>query len=268
MVSIRIFAVALLLCTVASFAAEENVVNRPDAKACSDVDIARLAHARLESVVDGDTLMLVNRDHPKGVKVRLIGVNTPEFGRDGQRDQPLAKRASQFTQDFFHKKDVYYRVGEGKGRDNHNRLLVHLYNHRGESLEQALIALGLAWHVAFPPDMGMSECLSYLESEAKANGIGVWSPQIYQPVAVHQLQTTGFQRVTGKVSKISIGKSWKLWLGKDMLVVIYPEYQSYFDRRNIEQLVGEKVELRGWVYRRKGLWRLRLMTPYGIQIAY
>lgn len=44
--------------------------------------------ARVEHVYDGDTVRLAD-----GRKVRLIGVNTPELGREGRADESHARAA-------------------------------------------------------------------------------------------------------------------------------------------------------------------------------
>src|SRR5262245_6027922 len=50
---------------------------------------------RVERVVDGDTLLLEG-----GIRVRLLGVNTPETKHPSRPVEPLGEEASAFTRDF------------------------------------------------------------------------------------------------------------------------------------------------------------------------
>ncbi|MFZ1538713.1 MAG: nuclease, partial [Chromatiaceae bacterium] len=50
---------------------------------------AQFETARVTQVIDGDTLELKD-----DTRVRLIGIDTPEIGRDGKPDDPGAHQAS------------------------------------------------------------------------------------------------------------------------------------------------------------------------------
>ncbi|MGB8145070.1 MAG: hypothetical protein WCF05_07865, partial [Chromatiaceae bacterium] len=52
--------------------------------------------ARVTQVIDGDTLELAD-----DTRVRLIGINTPEKGRDGKPDDPGARQASAALRDLL-----------------------------------------------------------------------------------------------------------------------------------------------------------------------
>lgn len=52
-----------------------------------------LAHVEVQHVVDGDTVRLKD-----GRRVRMIGLNTPETGKKGRTDEPLAVAARQRLQ--------------------------------------------------------------------------------------------------------------------------------------------------------------------------
>src|SRR5690554_1546595 len=51
--------------------------------------------ARVEKVIDGDTLRLVS-----GKKVRLIGINAPELDSEGAGAEPFAREARTFVAQF------------------------------------------------------------------------------------------------------------------------------------------------------------------------
>lgn len=217
----------------------------------------------ISEVIDGDTVRLAD-----GRKVRLIGVNTTELGRDGEPDQPFAKESRQALQTFLGSRVQLLLDRDDK--DNHGRTLAHLYNLNGKSAEAHLLRQGLAWHVAIPPNLAQAECLSKAEKSARSQGIGLWSTEGIPPIPAAGVSKGGFQLITGKVHKIHFGQNgWWLNFGEQVAAVIYPEHQHRFDRKQLEGLKGKTVTIRGWVYpsrsNRHQPWRLKLETPFGIE---
>ncbi|UTW44972.1 thermonuclease family protein [bacterium SCSIO 12696] len=215
----------------------------------------------IKTVVDGDTVHLND-----GRKVRLLGINAPELGRNGKPDQAYARQATLALREF---------LGSGGGllydqdrRDNHGRTLAHLYNSKGQSAEAYLLRSGLAWHVAIPPNLSLASCLKSAEQQARHRKLGLWQQQrITQASKVAQ---GGFQRISGELNNIQFGKrGWWLDFGPQLSVVIYPEHQHRFNRQHLSQLQGQTITLRGWVYRSKNPkyqpWRIKLETPYGLE---
>ena len=68
-------------------------------------------------VPDGDSLILAD-----GRQVRLIGINTPEFGKDGAPHQPLAKPARERLAELIGKQRITL-APEQERRDHYGRLL-------------------------------------------------------------------------------------------------------------------------------------------------
>ncbi|MAT50358.1 MAG: nuclease [Porticoccaceae bacterium] len=216
--------------------------------------------ARVRRVIDGDTLILSDGRH-----VRLIGVNTPELGRQGRPDQPLAREARDAVLGFIADRPVKLIWGRDS-RDDHGRYLAHVYSRSGESLEASLLARGLAWHVAVPPNLSSADCFAGLERKARAARLGVWRE--YQPVPVQALTEGGYQRLTGRVESLVFAGAWWINFDGPFSAVIYPEYQKNFDRRTLSDMKGRQVQLAGWVYRSPSgspkPWRLKLETPYAL----
>ena len=81
----------------------------------------------LVRVVDGDTL-IVNTPSEKNVRVRLIGVDTPEsINPDETKNTPEGKIASDFTKSFLKTGKTYY-LEYGKDReDDYGRTLAYLW---------------------------------------------------------------------------------------------------------------------------------------------
>src|SRR3546814_12589758 len=88
-----------------------------------------------------------------GRSVRLIGINTPELGRDGRKAEPFALAARRRLQALVQASDG--RVGLVLGQERHDRYgrtLAHAYDAQGRNLEAVLLADGLGFMVAVAPN--------------------------------------------------------------------------------------------------------------------
>lgn len=214
----------------------------------------------IRHVYDGDTLKLSD-----GRKLRLIGINATEVGHDGKPDEPLAKAATRAVTEFIREADDHISIlTDRQEKDRYGRLLAHLFNSRGDSLEQHMLEQGLAYHVAIPPNLSLAECFAAAEAKARSEGLGLWGVSGIAPVPAVDIVGGGFKRVRGVVTGVALGKSWRLTLDNRLVVITYPEHWHRFDRSWYESLSGQHIEVQGWIYRSRGEWRVKLETPYGI----
>ena len=127
-------------------------------------------------VIDGDTLDI---DRPDGAqphpRVRLWGIDTPELARvaAGRPAEPGAEAARAALSRWTASGRVTLRLEPQRLRDGFGRLLAHVDTAEVGSVQQALLRAGLAraderWHHT---RLGTYR---HAESEAKADGIGVW----------------------------------------------------------------------------------------------
>lgn len=204
--------------------------------------------ARLEVVVDGDTLRLTDRR-----TVRLIGVNTPELGHGDRPDERGAREALAFAEAFLGaKRTLRIVVGEDP-RDRHGRVLAHVYREDGASLEAALLAAGLALHVVVPPNMGQMSCLAGAERLARERGVGAWGSGAFRPLPTNALAAgeSGFRFLRGRVSRVSRSRSsWWVEVDDRVALRIARADQPFFEWSGLRALEGRDVEFRGWV-----VWR-------------
>ncbi len=219
--------------------------------------------ASIRKVIDGDTVRLKD-----GRNVRLVGINTPELGRDGKPDQPWSQQARSALVQFLADQPAQIIIDQ-EDHDKYGRVLAHLYNYRGQSAEAYLLQKGLAWHVAIPPNLTLADCLARAELKGRQQQLGIWGAKGITPVKARLVSRGGFQRVQGKVSDIRFGKTaWWIVLDNRFTVVIYPQDQHRFGRSLLQQLDGATIEVRGWVYSVRGKhrqsWRLKLETPYAL----
>ncbi len=211
---------------------------------------ADMRSAKAEHFIDGDTLRLKN-----GRIVRLIGINTPEMGRDGRPDQALAARAQRVASEWLADDTVLLHIGL-EAKDRHGRLLASVFRRSdGQMLSEHLLRQGLGWQVTVPPNLQYSECLGKAEQQARSAGRGVWAAQRFPLLPADSLMASdsGFQRVRGKVLSV-VDSAKALWIDLDngLALRLGSDDRQYFSATNLEQLTGKVLTVRGWlIYRGK-----------------
>ena len=134
------------------------------------------------SVVDGDTIDVLVTDVVPGapvavgqaVRVRYIGVNTPETVHPNIAVQPFGESASALNKSLVEGRSVYLEFDVGSW-DRYGRLLAYVYlDAQGFAMVNAkLVALGFAHAYPCPPNVRYEELLRELERTARALGLGL-----------------------------------------------------------------------------------------------
>ncbi|MNB99420.1 Endonuclease YncB precursor [compost metagenome] len=230
-----------------------------------------LAPVAVQRVVDGDTLRLSD-----GRSVRMIGLNTPELGKNGRSDEPFAVVARKRLEALVAASDGQVGLLPGKeGKDHYGRTLAHVYGADGANLEAQMLAEGLGFQVAVAPNVDLVTCQQAAETSARQAGLGVWRQS---PVLkAEQISTSGFAVLSGRVSKVqrNRGGVW-IELQDSVVLRVAPNLLGRFDAALLERLEGKQIEARGWVLdrsRRGGLkegqarWMLPLTDPAMFQVV-
>jgi endonuclease YncB( thermonuclease family) len=232
-------------------------------KSCSP--FSKTETVKVARVYDGDTLTLSD-----GRKIRLVGINATEVARERKPDQPFAQQAKRAVQEFLNQSQRVELLVDTEAKDHYGRWLGYIYNGVGESLGQSLLQQGLAYHVAIPPNLSLAECFAQAEQQARNNQLGLWGNKGLSYIQAKGVYQGGFQRVRGRVTAVHTGKHWHLDLGNHLTVMLYSEHQHRFVRpftkKEIKSLQGQNIEIQGWVYKSKGQWRIKLETPYGVEL--
>jgi endonuclease YncB( thermonuclease family) len=228
-----------------------------------------LAQVAVQRVVDGDTLRLSD-----GRSVRMIGLNTPELGKQGRSDEPFAVAARKRLEALVAASNGRVGVLAGKeSKDHYGRTLAHLYGADGANLEAQMLAEGLGFQVAVAPNVDLVACQQAAERSARQAGLGVWRQS---PVLkAEQIDRSGFAVVSGRVSKVQRNRGG-IWIElQDALVLrVAPNLAGQFDVAALDRLKGKQIEARGWIVdrsRRGGLkpgqarWLLPLTDPAMLQ---
>lgn len=127
--------------------------------------------ARVVRVIDGDTLLF-----ERGVRVRLIGADTPETVKPGAPVEPWGPEATEFTREFIG--DGHVRLQFDRERkDRYGRFLAYVWV--GEQmLNEELIRAGLARAALnYRFSESMKRRFRRAQNEAQAAQRGIWSTE-------------------------------------------------------------------------------------------
>lgn len=212
---------------------------------------------------DGDTLRLAD-----GRKLRLIGLDTPELGREGKPDQPLAQQAKQALGELL---AGSRRIGLRYDRERHDRYgrtLAHLYLEDGRSIAATLLEQGLATLLIVPPNTWNAPCLARRQGEAQTTGRGLWALPAYRPIDSQDLKggQEGFRRVRGTVTRIGESRR-SLWLNLDgpLALRLPKEALGEFAADDPRQWQGRTLIASGWLRYHKGQYRMTVRHPSAIE---
>lgn len=216
-------------------------------------------------IFDGDTIEIES-----GERVRLVGVNTPELGRDGRKPEAFAQKAKKQLTQLIRQHDNRVKLRYGtQRRDKYNRLLAHVYLSNGASVSEWLLERGLATALTVPPNTWLHSCYQSAENSAKSANRGLWSLPEYQPIESTALKPgdTGFHLIRGKVIRVGHSKK-SIWLnlaGNTALRIDRKDLR-YFQNLKPESLLDKTLIARGWLYSYNEEMRLRIRHPAAIEI--
>ncbi len=139
---------------------------------------ATSTNALVNRAVDGDTLEVVLDGTTEKVKVRLLGVDTPESVDPRKTVQCFGKEASKHTAELVNGKRVRLDIDPKADEvDKYGRLLRNVVLSDGTDLNAELVADGFAHaYLSFPLTKQRKLELTRLQAEAKAALRGFWSP--------------------------------------------------------------------------------------------
>ena len=141
---------------------------------------------KVVKVYDGDTFKC-RLESGEEVKVRLIGIDTPESRRnrkayrDAERSGKsveeivrLGKMASEFTKRLIPPGTVVYLETDVQLHDRYGRLLAYVYLPDGRMLNEVLVEEGYATVYTFPPNVKYAERFVELQRKAMRERRGLW----------------------------------------------------------------------------------------------
>ena len=129
---------------------------------------------KVAHVVDGDTIIVF--DGKEKVKVRLIGIDTPEsVHRDESKNTREGKIVSERLSSFLTGKRVQLEF-DAESQDKYGRLLAYVWLD-GEMVNKMLLDAGLAKTLSIPPNTKHADEFALAEEGARESGAGFWGKE-------------------------------------------------------------------------------------------
>lgn len=151
----------------------------PKDSACPLPDKSKLIRADVVSIVDGDTIWVIPEGSTEKVKVRFIGIDTPEsVHSDPTRNCPEGKTASNKTRLIIGQaKNIVYLEYDLESRDKYERELCYIYLKSGKSyirLQDTLLKMGMCRTMTIQPNSRYADYFAGLQTAARKSGVGFW----------------------------------------------------------------------------------------------
>jgi Micrococcal nuclease (thermonuclease) homologs len=217
----------------------------------------------IKHVVDGDTVVLSDDRH-----VRLIGINTPETGKNGRPSEAGAEPARDYLGKLLQTNKNLKLHYDRQKFDHYGRTLAHLFLEDGTNLQSVILKRGLATTLIIPPNLEFTDCYEASMDFAKTQKIGLWSLRQYQSSPVEALSENGlgYRVITGKVLRVTEGKTstW-IMLARNVALRISNEELQYFS--GLKQLIGKHVVASGLLYSSGGEYRMRIRHPVNLKMT-
>ncbi len=133
--------------------------------------------ARVDRVVDGDTLIATQAGTGSTVRVRIIGIDTPETVKPDTPVRCYGPQASAFTKHLL-PPGTQVRADHEPGGDvdRYGRQLWDVWLPDGRLLASVLAASGAARAYPFPPQVEYADVLARLAAQAQQTQRGLWGP--------------------------------------------------------------------------------------------
>lgn len=128
----------------------------------------------VERVIDGDTIEISG-----GVRLRYIGIDTPESVDPRQPVQCFSKEATEANKRLVLGKSVRLEKDVSE-TDRFGRILRYVYVD-DVMVNEELVRNGFAQAITYPPDVKYQEKLSDAEEEARNGLLGLWGSCVTTP---------------------------------------------------------------------------------------
>ncbi|MFN2301258.1 MAG: thermonuclease family protein [Gammaproteobacteria bacterium] len=224
-----------------------------------------MPQAEVRRVVDGDTLLLDD-----GRRVRMVGLDAPELGRNGAPDAPLARAARDHLNTLVELGGGRVALRNGpETHDRYGRQLSIVYTTRHGDLAAHLIENGLALVAVVPPNLDALPCHTAAERRARASRMGVWGLDGGPVTPSTALNRTGFAVLRGRAGVWTVRRNDRLLTldGGVVLRVRDADRERWFGDTDLERYAGALLEVRGWVHPWSGDRRaITVQHPAAIEV--
>lgn len=125
----------------------------------------------VDYVHDGDTLFLLPTDGSARLKVRLIGLDTPEIGDNAEC---FGADATDILRSLLPEGSEVSVMADREPHDKYGRSLFYLWAADGRFINYELLAQGAANTLSIPPNEAYRAVFASAEDSARSTGVGLW----------------------------------------------------------------------------------------------
>lgn len=146
--------------------------------------VTGFVEAKVTKHVDGDTVH-VTLNSGEVLKVRMIGIDTPEIVHPSKPLEFYGKEASDFTKNTIYGKTVYLEK-DVSDTDKYGRALRYIWTEIPDEINKEsvknlmingiLVAKGYANASTYPPDVKYQDYFLEFQRESRGRNIGLWDP--------------------------------------------------------------------------------------------
>ena len=216
--------------------------------------------ARVAKVTDGDTLALTS-----GQRVRIIGINTLELNAKSQASRASARAASQALRSLIGNREITLIAGPER-HDRHGRRLAHVLNKDRVNIGAELIRRGHATAVAVAQNTLCADHHFTLESEARIKSLGIWETPSEWFIDGDALarDSRGFKLMKTSITSINSDGNQSILLFSNGISATLGKHWTVAPPG--KELVGKRVEIRGWVGGGRARPKMTLHHPLNMRI--
>ncbi len=131
---------------------------------------------RVTRIVDGDTFW-IDDGSPKGLKIRLIGIDAPESRNSGQKMKGFyGEESTEYITSLIGSRNVRLEY-DVTLHDQYGRTLAYVYLADGTFVNTDLVKKGYATVMTIPPNVRYAETFVDLARKARKQKKGLWKNQ-------------------------------------------------------------------------------------------
>ncbi|MDQ6978802.1 MAG: thermonuclease family protein [Mariprofundaceae bacterium] len=192
-------------------------------------------------VYDGDTFQT-----RKGMKVRLLGMNTPEVRHGTERGQVMGREGTAALKRLISGQTVRLTFDRER-TDRYGRTLAQVWLRDGRWVNGLLVAQGFAHVYTFAPNVRWADKLLHEEHKAIAEGLGIWKTARFSVLPAERVKARNigeFRVVEGVVDAMRGKKGWSFTLGR-LHISVPRKYRAGFKQAPALGHVGANIRVRG-----------------------
>jgi micrococcal nuclease len=222
---------------------------------------------RVTTIYDGDTIK-VRLTNGGEVRVRLIGIDSPELDDPREEVQFLAQMAKEFA--YYHLFGREVRLAyDWEPKDSYGRTLAYVWTDDQKMFNEFIVSEGFAFaFLKFPYRKDYQERFKAAESLARVKGVGLWHKGSYPAVSATEARGSlgKIAAVEFLCSSIQTRMRFSLLLspaGEFQVLIPSEKLPLFLDLRSF---LNRTLIVTGFLGDFRGRTEMRLVSPHQIKI--